>query len=236
MKLVRQLYLNFWARPRIQRSYRKLSLSETFTRIYMSKAWGEVSDQQFYSGWGSQGKAADEYCKNVVAFIRSRRIESVADLGCGDFRIGRQITSKTGVRYVGVDIVKALVERNSIQFDNGQIAFLCANLATDPLPRAQLCLVRQVLQHLSNAEIDAVLTQISQYSFALITEHTPKSPKCFNRDKPHGPDVRAAYGSGVYLEHPPFSRKVEVAWETEVDDDSVLRTVLLSGLRSNAHE
>jgi len=95
------------------------------------------------------------------------------------------------------------------------------------LPDADLCLIRQVLQHLSNAEIHAVLENISHYKYALISEHVPKSPKSFNRDKPHGPDVRAYFGSGIYLERKPFSRDITVAWEDELDQDSLLRTVLM---------
>ena len=126
-----------------------------------------------------------------------------------------------------MDIVLGMVARNQLSFGNERFSFLCADLAVDPLPDADLCLIRQVLQHLSNAEIHAVLENISRYKYALISEHVPKRPRSFNRDKPHGPDVRAYFGSGVYLERTPFSRDVTVAWEDEVDQDSLLRTVLM---------
>jgi SAM-dependent methyltransferase len=159
--------------------------------------------------------------------MKCRGIESIADLGCGDFQVGQRITSRCDVKYVGVDIVQAMVARNQISFGNDRISFLCADLAVDGLPDADLCLIRQVLQHLSNAEIHAVLENISHYKYALISEHVPKRPKSFNRDKPHGPDVRAYCGSGVYLERTPFSRDITVAWEDELDQDSLLRTVLM---------
>jgi hypothetical protein len=40
-------------------------------------------------------------------------------------------------------------------------------------------------------------------------------------------DVRAYCGSGIYLEKPPCSREITVAWEDELDQDSLLRTVLM---------
>jgi hypothetical protein len=61
----------------------------------------------------------------------------------------------------------------------------------------------------------------------LISEHLPLHPRSMNRDKTHGPDVRARYGSGVYLEEPPFSVPVEEMWNFPLDKNSMLRTVLL---------
>jgi Methyltransferase domain len=105
------------------------------------------------------------------------RTHGIADLRCGDFQVGQRITSRCDVNYVGVDIVQAMVARNQISFGNDRISFLCADLAVDRLPDADLCLIRQVLQHLSNAEIHAVLENISHYEYALISEHVPKRPK-----------------------------------------------------------
>jgi SAM-dependent methyltransferase len=227
--MLRSLYRKLWALPRVHRAYQNLSLSETFARIYTSGAWAP-SEEQFSSGSGSAGAAADEYCRHVVDFIRTHEIQSIVDLGCGDFRIGRRLVSETSVRYLGVDIVRDLIDWNNARFSSERIAFACADLTKERLPQAQLCLVRQVLQHLSNAEIQAALTHICKYPLALISEHVPKKPKSFNRDKPHGPDVRAYYGSGVYVEKPPFSRKATLLWETALEADSVLRTVLLAKL------
>lgn len=135
------------------------------------------------------------------------------------------------MRYTGVDIVPRLVERNRAQFANERISFQCVNLTSGPLPAAQLCLIRQVLQHLSNKEIQAVLGQVSVYPLALISEHVPKFPKSFNRDKPHGPDVRVYHDSGVYVDKPPFGLKAVLLWQTALDADSILRTDLVRGCR-----
>ena len=72
-----------------------------------------------------------------------------------------------------------------------------------------------------------VLANVRNFSRVLISEDVPIHPKSLNRDKPHGPDVRSYYGSGVYVEHPPFSRLVSEIWELPLTDNSILRTALL---------
>jgi len=43
---------------------------------------------------------------------------------------------------------------------------------------------------------------------------------------PHGPDVRALYGSGVNLKKPPFWMPVAQLWSFPLKKNSLLRTVL----------
>jgi len=224
---LRDTYRKLWVIPKLHRTYGKLTAADAFSRIYESSLWSPTDGASYDSSASGIGVAAESFVRQVIEFMKNRGIESIADLGCGDFQVGQRITSRCDVKYVGVDIVQAMVARNQISFGNDRISFLCADLAVDPLPDADLCLIRQVLQHLSNAEIHAVLENISHYKYALISEHVPKSPKSFNRDKPHGPDVRAYFGSGIYLERKPFSRDITVAWEDELDQDSLLRTVLM---------
>ena len=201
-------------------------MAETFRRIYSTKAWagnGEV----FSSGTGSRGGAAKLYCDSVSSFIDKHQIRSVVDLGCGDFAVGRQIVDRTGIMYTGVDIVPELIEHHKSTVDDPRVNFLCMDISRDKLPDADLCLVRQVLQHLSNQEIAQVLANLRDYRYALISEDVPIRPKMFNRDKPHGPDVRSYYRSGVYVDEAPFSMRIAEHWETPLGAKTLLRTVLV---------
>ena len=218
-RLLRPAYRKFWVLPRTHRIYKNLSAAETFQRIYATGVWPGGS------GSGSQGAAAEYSIDFVSRFIREHGVKTVADLGCGNLNVGRAIIERTGIRYIGVDIVPSLIEAHSHSFP--QATFVCANLIADPLPSAELCLVRQVLQHLSNTEIEAVLQNIANYPMALISEQVPLKPRSFNRDKPHGPDVRAYWGSGVYVDRPPFARKIAQSWECELEPGALLRTVLI---------
>jgi len=221
-EFARSWYRRLWVLPQTHRAFRSLNVSEAFERIYSNKEWGDGS------GSGSSGPAAEKYVDDVTAFIKAHGIRSVVDLGCGDFQVGQQVWLRGNVSYVGVDIVQSLIECHSKRHGKSGISFVCANILTDPLPDADLCLVRQVFQHLSNAQIEIALRNLSKYPLVLVSEHVPKKAGVINRDKPHGPDVRVYWGSGVYLEHPPFSRTVTELWNRPLDEDSLLRTVLLS--------
>jgi SAM-dependent methyltransferase len=226
---IRSLYHRTWVLPRVSNRYKGLSTAETFQRIYANKAWGADQQQEFYSGIGSRGSIAEQYCSWLVAFIRERGFRSVADLGCGDFYVGSRIAEETGIEYLGVDIVPEVVQHNRSAFARKGVSFQCLNIIKDTLPSADFCLIRQVFQHLSNAEISAALTNIANYPFALISEHVAREPRLFNRDQSHGPYVRSMHRSGVFLDQPPFSRQVLGEWHVPVDAGSLIRTVLITG-------
>ena len=224
--LVKSAYVRLWVLPRTHRTYNTLSVAETFRNIYRTKAWGD-NGEPFCSGTGSRGPISEQYCAFVTKFIRDHQVETIVDLGCGDFSVGRQIVEASNVCYTGIDVVPDLIQHHKSTVRDPRVSFKCADITKDPLPEADLCLVRQVLQHLSNDEIMKALANLRNFSQILISEDVPVQPKSFNRDKPHGPDVRTYYGSGVYVERPPFSRQVSRLWELPLRGDSLLRTVLL---------
>jgi hypothetical protein len=217
---------------------RRRSTEEVFTRIYVHNRWGGAPGS-FCSGSGSHETAI------VAPYVTAMREElerigassmTVVDLGCGDFSIGQQLASACG-RYLGVDIVRPLIEHNRSTFGTDQIAFQYANIVEDELPAGDICFVRQVLQHLSNAQILAVLPKLAKYRWCFITEHQPSPARlrCANLDKPHGEDIRVYRGSGVFLEQPPFNVPprcyrllLEVPGQMpENVDPGVIRTFLL---------
>src|SRR5215471_18771366 len=178
--LARRAYQHLWVLPRMHRMYGRLSPEEAFSRVYSCKAWGAAAEEPYYSGNGSSGQVADEYCGFVNGLIRDHGVRSVADLGCGDFRIGRRIVAAAGVAYVGVDVVPEVVEYCRERFSSEQVRFERLDILSDPLPDADLCLLRQVLQHLSNAEVEAALGSVGKYPLVLISEHVPVSPRSYN--------------------------------------------------------
>jgi SAM-dependent methyltransferase len=219
-------YRRLWVLPRTQKTYRSLSVAETFQRIYRTKSWGD-NGTPFSSGGGSRGPITDQYCSFIAKFVAEHDVRSIVDLGCGDFSVGSKIVEGNLVDYTGVDVVPELISYHQERVTNPRVRFQCADITADKLPTADLCLIRQVLQHLSNDEIQKVLTNVRSFPRVLISEDVPVRPKKFNRDKPHGPDVRRYYNSGVWPEHPPFREPVAQAWELQLDETSILRTVLI---------
>ena len=215
-----------WPSPMDHRQYEKMSIQDTFRKIYRNQVWGK-NGEQFYSGPGSYGPASDLYCAALTKFIQENGIRSVVDCGCGDFSVGRRIVEATDVQYVGVDVVPELIQHHRQKFQNERVSFKCANIITDELPVAELYLVRQVFQHLTNDEIAKVLERMSCVPKVLITEDFPLQPTSFNHDMTHGPEVRSDFGSGVYVDQPPFSLQVKEIARFQLSDTCFLRTVLV---------
>jgi hypothetical protein len=181
-----------------------LSARQVFTRIYENREWG--GDSNLYSGTGSDDAVTGQYCGFVRSFIAQNHITQIVDLGCGDFRVGSRIACAGG-SWIAIDIVEKVVEANRKKYAAlGSVSFECRNIIEDDLPPGQLCCVRQVLQHCSNAEIKAIVEKLRAYDYALVTEHFPADSVRVrpNRDKPHGFDTRVHERSAVFLDKPPF--------------------------------
>lgn len=75
------------------------------------------------------------------------------DVPCGDFGWLSQIELALD-EYIGADIVPAIVERNRSQYGaDRRRQFMQRDIASDPLPRADIVLCRDCLVHLSNADV-----------------------------------------------------------------------------------
>jgi SAM-dependent methyltransferase len=190
---------------RARRRYAGRSRQDIFSDIYDNKVWG-ASEQALYSGPGSRPENVTRYAAFVSQFVAMHQIKSLVDFGCGDFEAGRRI-ELGGAKYLGCDIVPLVIERNSRQFASDKISFRHFDvLGAEPYPDAELCLIRQVLQHCSNADVAKVLARLTRYRYVLVTDAQcvgDKSTRNFDIETFH--ETRTIYGSGLRLELPPFS-------------------------------
>ncbi len=173
-------------------------------QIYDLKLWGGKTFD-FYSGEGSHNsKIIQPYLRDVITFFKSLNYNLVVcDLGCGDFNIGYQLYKYTK-NYIGIDIVESLIERNKTRFEADNLEFHCFNIVNNPLPKADCVLLRQVLQHLSNAEIKNIIHKLSAYKYIIITEHLPIGDFTANKDVITGQGIRLKQKSGVNVLQSPF--------------------------------
>lgn len=190
----------------------KLDTESVFTKIYKEKMWSKSPDTKsmsYYSGTGSYGDVAEQYVDFVVQFINEHRIHAVTDLGCGDFHIGGQVVKKSisELVYNGCDIVKDLIEYNQKNYAGPNIYFYHLDAVNEDLPKAELLLIREVLQHLDNKKIFKILEKIKNYKYVLVTEHllAPGLEKAYNLDMQTGWGTRLSKGSGIYLNKKPFN-------------------------------
>jgi SAM-dependent methyltransferase len=217
-----------WQRWHKAGYYKQLSVSEAFSDIYRSHAWGSREDRPFCSGDGSiREDAVGPYCAMIRDFIAGNNIQRVVDLGCGDFAVGSQFISPA-VHYLGIDVVPDLIRYNQEHFATPGVEFRCINIIDDPLPHGDLCLVRQVLQHLSNAQILKTLKSLRRYRYVIATEHVYAGAGLRrNRDKPQGPGTRIPRRSGVFLESPPFNCPAKLTLEVPLSHNQILRSVVI---------
>jgi hypothetical protein len=128
----------------------------TFSKIYKSGLWGNdiESHSRFFSGVGSRGLAAAIYVERLSALLSQHAVDlgktiTVVDLGCGDFEIGRQLVANVEpMIYIGCDIVPELVAHHRQSTKDSRVEFRELDMVADELPAGDVCLIRQVLQHL----------------------------------------------------------------------------------------
>jgi SAM-dependent methyltransferase len=155
-----------WQRSRIQRG----STEDRFTRIYHMDAW--VS-RESRSGKGSELIYTENLRRHLPEIFERFGITSILDAPCGDFNWMQHVISGTGLRYVGGDIVRPLIEANQKSHASANVSFVHLDIIGDPLPAADLMICRDCLFHLSNADIKAFLANFerSAIPYLLTTNH-----------------------------------------------------------------
>jgi SAM-dependent methyltransferase len=183
---------------------------QIFSDIYKNRRWGTDNKSEFYSGDGSDEEYSIPYVRVISDFIEQNGVRTVVDLGCGDFRVGKRIIQLNKIKYIGVDVVEDLIRYNSETSKEGDIQFLYADIVRDTLPEGDLCLLRQVLQHLSNRDIKTILRKCKKYKHLIVTEHQPiHLTDAPNIDKEPNGSIRYYSGSGVYLDKPPYNKRIK---------------------------
>jgi SAM-dependent methyltransferase len=211
-----------WAIRRVSRNIKRQMrwarnarqpVGKIFGEVYQNNLWGGEQGS-FYSGPGSTADAAARYAEGISDFIRDRGIRSIVDLGCGDFRVARMFVNDA-ISYTGVDIVEPLVRENIARFRSDNIDFRHVDIINDRLPEGELALVREVFQHLSNAQIQQILPKLRHFRYAVYTDYQPGpgAPCTPNRDIPHGVDTRIWRDSALFLDQPPFNVPMRLLFE-----------------------
>ena len=145
----------------------------------------------------------------MIAFLKyHNKPLIVCDLGCGDFNIGKHLTKYTK-KYIAIDIVENLIHRNKNLYKENNLEFHCLDISKDDLPPGDCIILRQVLQHLSNREIQNVLKKIANYKYIILTEHIPLGNFISNKDIISGQGIRLKKNSGVNVLEAPFNLKIK---------------------------
>jgi SAM-dependent methyltransferase len=178
----------FVIRPR----WRRLGM-DVFSEHYRRNGWGKVESA---SGEGSSYEQTAAVRQALPAIVRDFEVRTLLDAPCGDFNWLRSVDLP--VRYVGIDVVQALIDSNQRRFANDSRSFVRLDLTRDPLPAVDLVLCRDCLFHFSYADIHKALANIKRSGARLLLTTTNPSLAA-NRDIVTGEWRR------LNLQAPPFS-------------------------------
>ena len=165
-----------------------------FTRIHRRNLWG---GGESVSGAGSTEARGAAFRGELIALLRRLDAQVLLDAPCGDFNWAGEVADAVP-RYVGVDVVPELVARVQARHGSERRTFACADLARDPLPRADVILCRDCLVHFSFAEIRRALRNFRRSGAAYLLTTT------FDDAAPNA-DIVTGGWRALNLREPPFS-------------------------------
>ena len=145
-------------------------LTDTFNRIYTEGTWGKDVAGKGTSGTGSTLEITREYRAYLEDFIKTHKITSVVDAGCGDWTFSSAI-DWGGASYLGVDIASDVIATVRARHEKGNITFQVGDI-TDDLPAADLLISKDVLQHLSNTLVQKFIRnnlRKGKYKWVILT-------------------------------------------------------------------
>ena len=159
---------------------------EPFAMIYEHGLWAKDAQGKGTSGYGSTLEFTRLYRVFLQDFLAAHQVRSVVDAGCGDWEFSQAI-DWNGISYLGVDIVPSVIKENQRRFSAANVRFAVADIVREELPPADLLLVKDVLQHLSNADVTSFLAQLPRYRHVLIVNDVlPRSLTATTIDIPTG--------------------------------------------------
>ena len=125
-----------------------------FTDIYEGAVWGNNKNPE-YSGSSGGGSDIDYNIKSYIPFVRKfileNNINSIVDLGCGDFRCGPLIYNDLDIKYTGYDTYNKVIAYNQKQHSLNKYTFIHLDLYSkkDDIVGGDLCILKDVIQHWS---------------------------------------------------------------------------------------
>lgn len=173
---------------------KRRELRSRFVRIH-TKSWWQGKES--VSGTGSDAEQTEFLRRELPTFLRALGVRTLLDAPCGDLN-WIQHTELQIDRYIGADIVPAIINANRARFVGSGRTFVLADVCSDALPRADAILCRDCLVHLSYTHIAAALVNFARTGAEfLITTTFP--------DEANNRDIDSGGWRPLNLELPPFA-------------------------------
>jgi hypothetical protein len=164
-----------------------------FSRIHRENVWG---DAESASGAGSTRARTAAFIDDLVAALRDLEVRVLVDVACGDFNWTAPVADAVD-RYIGVDVVPALIAANRVRHGGPRREFLELDVTRDALPPSDAVLCRDCLVHFSFADAAAALATIRRSGARYLIATTFV-------DRPRNAEARTGWWRTLNLEAPPF--------------------------------
>ncbi len=184
-----------WYRKIISLKFLNKTPKEVFTEKYKHNLW---KSEESISGTGSEFRQTELLVSELNNLLKRLEVSSLLDIPCGDFNWMQKV-ELSNINYIGADIVEELVLENRLKFGESEWRkFEVINLIADPLPKADMILVRDCLVHLSYSDIQKALNNIksSGAKYLLLTTFT---------DYPINFDIVTGAWRPLNFQHRPFN-------------------------------
>ena len=187
-----------------------------FETVYAENLW---KNEESVSGEGSTLKCSDMYLLFLKQFVTNNDIKNILDLGCGDFNLMKHFNYED-IKYVGVDLVNELIEKNNINYGKHNIKFLNRMIHNYEFEeKYDLIICKDVLQHWSIENVITFLKLIKNYKYCLLIND-------FKNDKYKAPigfkifnaDIIDGWYTPIDLSIEPYNLKGEYIFEWQSCD------------------
>ena len=141
-------------------------MEKIFTHIYENSLWGKSR----YNNFGSSGSGndvlynRDTYIPFLQKFIKDNNIKTIADFGCGEFICGPLTYYNLDILYTGYDVYKKVIDFNLKHYHLPKYNFIHLDILKQKqtILNADMCILKDVLQHWSINQIYAFLDYLIQ--------------------------------------------------------------------------
>jgi hypothetical protein len=140
-------------RPATRKRKRNLnarSAEDIFSEIYATNGW---RSRESKSGGGSTLAATAELRAELPQLLSDLDVGVLIDAPCGDFNWMRHVHLPVQ-QYIGGEIVPGLIDRLTREYATEHRRFMLLDVTKDPLPPADALFCRDLLLHLSFADIE----------------------------------------------------------------------------------
>jgi hypothetical protein len=168
-------------------------MERRFRRIYRMNLWRGADSR---SGPGSSLEETAVIRAELPRIIREFGVQSLLDMPCGDFFWMKEVPLVLK-SYVGADVVSRLVDDNNRRYGSNIRSFVRLDLRVDPLPRSDLVLCRDILDHLSFDDIRASLDNLARSGSTYLLATTYPERKT-------NEDIRSGDWRPLNLQQDPF--------------------------------